>query len=325
VRNGRLRQRREQLRQLYGFDFPDDLFRFWEFASRLRPLAPLDAFEDTLELHLVGPFEVLASRFDGRTPRYSPVLHWRYYYDPPEFFTVLSGSTDGLHWGYFLDDPATGAGCVASYYARDAYEFSVDGDDLFEAVRLCLEEHYRDCEEYRDEDPDDADGYEDVMRRLDALRTELRRRATGDRPETGEEYVEKYLGRASRNDRITAETCEQMGIVVPPERYRPLSLKDRKLWPHLRKKADPADVVEEARQALRDGFPGTALKLGKDLWPLDGAKKTAYAYELLEAAYRALGRDLLAEVLLTHRANRDLPSVDVLQPDEPASGGASAP
>src|SRR5262245_1516572 len=135
--------RRSQLRELYGFDFPEHLFRFWDFARLLRPLEPLQALDD-LSLALVGPFEVLAGRFDRRSPRLSIHLHWRYYFDPPEFFTVLAGGGDGLHWGCYLDDPADGSGCVASYYAQDAFEMAVDGDDLFEAVRLFLEEYHGD-------------------------------------------------------------------------------------------------------------------------------------------------------------------------------------
>src|SRR5689334_4261906 len=123
-----LEQRRARLRQLYGFDFPDDLFRFWEFVTRLRPLEPLEALREAVGVTLVGPFEVLAGRFDRHRPRLSQLLHWRYHDDPPEFFTTLAGDTDGLHWGYYLDDPSRGEGCVASYYARDAYELSPDGD-----------------------------------------------------------------------------------------------------------------------------------------------------------------------------------------------------
>src|SRR5207248_6519732 len=166
-------QRLAQLRRSYGFDFPDDLFAFWEFANRLRPLEPLRALEGALDVHLVGPFEVLAGRFDGRTPRYSQLLHWRYHDDPPEFFTVLAGGGDGLHWGYYLDDPAAGAGCVASYYANDAFELSADGDSLFEAVRLDLEQRYRDCEEYQPHDPAHAGDYEGRMQALGALRASV--------------------------------------------------------------------------------------------------------------------------------------------------------
>src|SRR5262245_1495639 len=120
--------RREQLRTLYGFDFPEDFFRFWEFANKVRPLEPLRAMEEPLGLTLVGPFEVLAGRFDGRTPRHSQWLHWRYHDDPPEFFTVLTGGTDGLHYGYYFDDPAQQrSSCVAYYYTNDAYQIADAG------------------------------------------------------------------------------------------------------------------------------------------------------------------------------------------------------
>ena len=73
-------------------------------------------------------------------PHHSLLLHWRYYNDPPEFFTLLLGDMDGLHWGYYLDDSATQSGCVASYYTNDAFELMPDGDTLFEALRLDLEQ-----------------------------------------------------------------------------------------------------------------------------------------------------------------------------------------
>lgn len=303
--------RRDQLRSLYGFDFPDDLFRFWEFVNRLQPLDPLHALFDPLEIILVGPFEVLSGRFDGRSPRLSPLLHWRYHLDPPEFFTVLLGNVDRLHWGCYLDDPADGRGCVASYYADDAFELSADGDDLFQAVRLELEAQHHDCEEYLGEDPEHAADYEARLERLDALRKAVQANATADRLERGDAYCEKHRSAVARNAAVIASTPEGMGVVAPPETYRPPSLPDKKLRSLIRKEDDPLPVVEEGRQALRDGFPAAALKLGKELWPMRGKRKTEYAYELLDAAYAALGREALRQVLRTHRAHRDLPSVDI--------------
>ena len=305
-------RRREMLRRLYGFDFPDDLFRFWEFANRLRPLEPLAALADLLQIRLKGPFEVLAGRFDQRTPRYSLLLHWRYYNDPPEFFTVLRGGIDGLHWGYYLDDPANHSGCVASYYTNDAFELMTDGDTLFAALRLHLEYRHRDCLDYRDTDPEHAADYDATLAELADLRGKLQRYETGDRPEVGEEYTEKYVAERRRAKQVVAKTLDGMGIVAPRGLYRPLSLKDRKLWKVLLSEDDPAAPVEEARRALRDGFPATALKLGKDLWAVGGERHTEYAYELLDSAYLALGREDLREVLREHRAHRDLPVVDVL-------------
>ncbi len=318
-----LQKRRGQLRQLYGFDFPEDLFRFWEFATRLRPLEPLAALADTSGIHLVGPFEVLAGRFDGRSPTHSQLLHWRYSMDPPELFTVLAGGTDGLHWGYYLDDPAAGEGCVASYYANDAFELSADGDSLFEAVRLHVEQHYRDCEEYRLEDSTYAEDYDATLRALEALRAAIQEYSTAGRRETGAEYEERYPPRVARSARVVAATREGMGIVVPPGLYRPLPLKDNKLWSLLREEEGAAELVEEARRALREGSPGTALKLGKDLWAFGVGRRAEYAYELLDAAYAALGRESLRRVLEVHRANRELPSVDILEAE--ANEGGEAP
>jgi Uncharacterised conserved protein (DUF2228) len=312
-----MRERRHQLRELYGFDFPEHFFRFWDFARRVRPLEPLKALDD-LDLQLVGPFEVLAGRFDRRSPRLRLLLHWRYYFDPPEFFTVLAGDIDRLHWGYYLDDPAADSSCIASYYASDAFDLSVDGEDLFEAVRLHLEECYRDCQEYSEDEPEEKGTYEKKMQQLDAWRERITAFGTKSRRERGAAYVDRHAGRSLR--RATARTQEGMGIVVAPGQYRPLSLKDTKLWPYLGESDDPLDVVAEARQALREGFPGTALKLGKDLWAIGGERHTEYAYELLDAAYAALGRETLREVLRVHRANRDLPSVDILEAEGPEQG-----
>jgi hypothetical protein len=312
----RLEQRRARLRAEYGFDFPDDFYRFWDFVSRLAPLDPLAGLAETLDVRLVGPFEVLSGRFDGRVPRHSLLLHWRYYGDPPEFFTVLAGGSDGLHWGYFLDDPPHDTSCVASYYARDAYELSANGDTLFEAVRLHLEYCHSDQTDYLELDPGGKATYEAALGNLEHLRRRLMEYATVDQPEVGDEYTERYANTNRRSKSVVARTMEGMGVVVPPSVYRPLSMEDRRLWRYLRRTRNPQDVVNEARRALADGFPGTALKLGKDLWATSGTIKADYACELLESAYAAMGRTILGEVLQTHRANRELPSVDILENEE---------
>ncbi len=308
----RLQQRQARLRAEYGFDFPDDFYQFWEFANRVSPLEPLHALA-AIDLVLVGPFDVLAGRLDGQVPRHSLLLHWRYHDDPPEFFTTLVGGGDGLHFGYFLDDPERKEGCTCSYYARDAYELSVDGDTIFESVRLHLEYYQADVQASLEEGIEEGDALKD----LEKLRNSLLRYATADRPEIGEAYTERYAGVSQREPRVVAETCEGMGIVVPREKYRPLSLREKKLWQTLRKEKDKLpSLIEEARQALREGYPGTALELGKNLWATGNEVEAEAAYELLDAAYAALERETLRRVLHTHRAQRDLPSVDILEPEE---------
>jgi hypothetical protein len=306
--------RRRQLRELYGFDFPEDFFRFWEFVNRLHPLEPLKALED-LEIQLVGPFEILAGRFDQHTPRYSLLLHWRYYFDPPEFFTVLSTNAgrDAMHWGYYLDDPPGRSRCVVLAETHEQYEIAADGEDLFEAIRLWLEENHECCELNQEEGMISARQCERKLAELAAFRDCLLAFATAERREVGADYADRYAGMVLRQEDVLADTYDGIGIVVPPESYWPLSRGDESLWHYLDVTDDPYDVVEEARVALCKGFPGTALKLGKDLWTVGGERHTEYAYELLDVAYAALGREVLREVLRVHRENRDLPSVDILE------------
>ena len=66
-----------------------------------------EALQDTLGFTLVGPYDVLAGRHKdvacnsaGQRPNF--LLHWRYYYDPPEFLTVITGDSEKqFHLGYF--------------------------------------------------------------------------------------------------------------------------------------------------------------------------------------------------------------------------------
>ena len=104
-----------------------------------------------MSISLEGPFKILAGQADAPPDGWR--LGTRYYDDPPEFFTVFSGDTDGLHWGYWFDDPDNSPSCcVAEYFSRDAFELTEDGETLFEAFRLQLEGHYETTLEYMEAD-----------------------------------------------------------------------------------------------------------------------------------------------------------------------------
>jgi len=63
-----------------------------------------DALLPSLGLQLVGPYDVLARKTRRHASSGNPnyLLHWRYYYDPPEFLTILRGDdSKQFHIGYF--------------------------------------------------------------------------------------------------------------------------------------------------------------------------------------------------------------------------------
>ena len=65
-----------------------------------------EAFAPSLGLYLVGPYDVLAGKTQKSIPANDEqpnyLLHWRYYYDVPEFMTVIRGDDETqFHIGYF--------------------------------------------------------------------------------------------------------------------------------------------------------------------------------------------------------------------------------
>ncbi|XP_051646166.1 histone PARylation factor 1 isoform X2 [Manacus candei] len=87
----------------YRLRLPEDFYQFWKFCEELDPEKPSDALVSSVGLKLVGPYDILAGKH--KKPKSTDVnfnLHWRFFYDPPEFQTILVGdSKTQYHMGYF--------------------------------------------------------------------------------------------------------------------------------------------------------------------------------------------------------------------------------
>jgi hypothetical protein len=251
--------KRAETNEFWGVPFPDDLFSFSAFTKKNPKM-----FE-TLDLRAIGPLDFLAG---------APPEEARYYNDPPEFVTVLGGMTDGLHWGYWFDAPGELEPVVVSYYANDAFELTVHGSSLFDAVREHLGDFERDAKAYLVDDPESADDYRARLVSYAKIRKTL--------PAKKKAPKRKY----------TAMTRSRVGIVVRPKQYKPLAATDAfEGWNFKPSAAQVKKMVSAARIATEDGFPGTALKLGHDLWIYREHRNESAA--MLVLAYEKLGREVL--------------------------------
>lgn len=64
----------------------------------------VDSLSTSLGLRLVGPYDILAGKLKmkKKTTGVNFNLHWRFYYDPPEFQTIIIGDNKTqYHMGYF--------------------------------------------------------------------------------------------------------------------------------------------------------------------------------------------------------------------------------
>ncbi len=289
---------RARLAELYAFALPDELFDLWELARQLRPSRPLAAFAETLDLTLQGPLEHLAGR-PGRSKRRraatTPLLEHRRPLDPPEFLALARSSDGALRLGYYFDDPGRRAPLVCRQ--GDApHLFAIVGESLLLALRAALE---RRLVELQERGPKRGE-----LQRLDELRAALSAIAPETGEETGAAYLEAYVDRGRAPRRPLAPTADGIGLLAPRRLYRPLDLSPRALSQETRA-TDPRHLVDLGEAALRDGFPATALLVGKALWAAGREQPhRGYARELLGAAYLALKRPLLASITQAHADER---------------------
>lgn len=277
------------VRAAYRFEFPPEVESFAEFWQRHGALCAC------MGVSADGPLNV----FDGTAdPGFDPGAGWpRFYLDPPEFFTVLIGSTGGMHWGYWFDDPNDEA-CdpvVASYFHSDSYHLNAHAS-LFEALRYSLEVFHAEARDSADDDPDHAEDYAADLDAFARLREAIGEYDLGDREEVGVDYIDRYESSKSIGRNIVANTRSNMGIVVPKNKYRSLATPDRCLESDFAKtNEEVAALTTAARAAAAEGFPGGALKLGQDLWPYSVHAEASRA--MLDLAYEQLGRPILRDYL----------------------------
>lgn len=272
---------RQRLRDIYGFDFPEDFFHFWKF---MQETYPTDPYTLPINVWLVGAFEILGSLLDSVDISQLGIplrMHWRFYKDPPEFFTILRGEVAGFHLGYYYDDPAKLPSCICGYYHHDAYELWNAGSTLFDVVQTLATNQINSVQEWIEEGEYTGEDGQEEIAEIEEFLQQI------------QAYRDRHIIAAPPLRVQTAETWDRMGIVVPSDTYRPLT-QTRK-----------SDKLVEAQTALAEGFPGTALKFAKDLWALQDPEWEAHAIALHQAAYSALHRPLLNDILQEHLNCRD--------------------
>ncbi|MFO0556044.1 MAG: DUF2228 domain-containing protein [Polyangiaceae bacterium] len=267
-----------RIEEAWGFSFPDDLDQVFRVARSLDRRAPLTAFQDTIGVRLEGPFVVLA----GGEPEKNL---GRWTSDPPEFFTVASGDTDGLHWGYVFHEPGKTPGLAAHFYSRDGYPITVDGT-LFGSLRTWLIDVRRERAEEHAAIVKIGERDRDLEKRIAAIDKQLEAfdaaRVRSARP---------------RAPKPVAPTLDGLGIVCSKRHWAPPGLTDARLASKLRDANERPKLIERARALLAQGKPGGALKIARDLFAASPEKELGPLVLLLLETYLALDRPLLARAI----------------------------
>lgn len=303
---------RQSIKQKFLFEMPEDFYSFWEFCQTLNGLNPAMAFRD-IGLQLVGPYDVLSSHFrvnkNMRKQSYY-LLHWRYYYDPPGFQTVLKGDDKKqFHVGYFRDDPKSMPAFLASNCAAKDGVFTQMAENIFGAVNVLLNDAKKTATPFS-------------QPKISKLQKALQ----GYAEECGFTLEHKTQAMKQRDRRTVSKTFNGLGLLVPVEKktevgYRELLETDANLKRILNR------IVESERQDLKDKALdqlqqvvtaaniandecdfGTSVELGLDLFAYGGTEFERTALQLLSTGYSLLGRPEFAKVAQVHISNRRRPT-----------------
>lgn len=298
---------KEKIKDIYGMDMPADFYDFWDFCKSLKNDEPEDALA-AASLQLVGPYDILAGKFEGKDfQKEDGFVHWRFFYDPPEFQTVLRSVNDsGFHFGYFRDDPSAMPAFVASNDPDDGCKLEPQGQNLFAAAKLHLTTL--------------IGGKLQPSKRMSVEKIYKAVTDWAKRKDYNMEKKTKEM-KARRKDEIVVKTFHGAGLVVPIDAndvgYREVPESKADLKKMLKgiddaendddriKAFDPLQELLSFVQFANDECDyGMGLELGLDLFCYGSNYLTKTVLRLLPLGYELIGRNLYAEIIKAHLSNR---------------------
>ncbi|KAG4072512.1 hypothetical protein HA402_004601 [Bradysia odoriphaga] len=304
-----LKDPQQFIKHKFLIEMPDDFYLFWDFckANAKKDQKPENIFAK-FGLKLVGPFDVLAGKFDD-AQMYEPgdyIRHHRYYFDPPEFSTILCKEKSGVHYGYWRDVPKENENCLVARNDVDkGCEISFVADNVFSAVKHFLDK--------------------------DANLTPFNRTAAGAMKTALDDFAkEKNVKLDSlssklkaRNMKVVSKTFHKAGLVVPVDKetdigYRSLIETDANIKKILSLLDDDPDkntvqmvmeklapLVTAANIAVDESDFGNSIELGIDLFCYGAPQLHSTLLRLLVNGYTMIDRPQFIAIIKAHLENRD--------------------
>ncbi|KAL3266585.1 hypothetical protein HHI36_010749 [Cryptolaemus montrouzieri] len=297
---------RKFIKEKFFFEMPEDFYQFYQLCECLNKNNPSEALA-TIGLKLVGPFDVLCGKFCEQNKKDEEfLLHWRYFYDPPQMQTVLKGDDKtGYHIGYFRDSPEEKPVFMVENHGMKDGTLTTIGENIFGAVSSYIDDQKKTSNPF--------------------TKVQFNKFANIVKEEAGKlgwDLSRKTSSINKRNNKILTRTFNKIGLVVPYERktqlgYRKLAMPDKDLNDLLTKiqKANPeqkqkllgvlqAELLTWIDIAVDECDFGTGIELGWNILShgVEDLNNTAARY--LVSCYRQLKWDSFAKIAEVHLKNR---------------------
>ncbi|MEE6460999.1 hypothetical protein FKM82_001167 [Ascaphus truei] len=307
---------RQEVESRYQLSMPEDFYQFWAFCAEINPDAPCDVLKSSLGLQLVGPYDILSGKHKvtKKTSGINYNLHWRFFYDPPEFQTVLVGdSKTQHHMGYFRDSPDELPVFLGSNEANKGCLITQVGDNIFAAVKQFASKKLKEVTDQR----------------ASTLVKDLVEKLTLAAEALGYSLEQKSASMKRREKKVVTKSFHGAGLVVPVDKndvgYRELPETDASLKrickgiveaptddKRIKAFAPIQEIITFVQFANDECDYGMGYELGIDLFCYGSHYFHKVAGQLLPLAYNLLKRNLFAEIIESHLANRSKDNVTQL-------------
>lgn len=293
---------------------PEDFYELLEFCKSINPENPKDALS-IVDIELVGIYDLIlsGSKFNYKT-------HSRYFFDPPEFQTILSvtHSDSLLHFGYFRDEPKEMPSFVATNEAKLDGKIYCKGDNIFSAINWYINELIS----------KKTYSANISSKELNEFKNKFNKWCDEHHKNDKKFSLQLKTPRIkSREKKINCKTIHGVGIVVPVDSrdfgYRevPETLESQKKMftnccfknekdmknPRKIKGEDSIDEIITLIQFANDETDyGMGIEFGMNMFSFGELELHKYIKATLPLCYKLLNRDLFADILREHLKIRKL-------------------
>ncbi|XP_038213019.1 histone PARylation factor 1 [Zerene cesonia] len=288
-------------KECFKVEMPTDFFKFYECLNE--ESSSVEHLMASVNLEMIGPFDLLLGKLPKLDKKELYLVHWRFFYDVPEFQAVLKkkGNSE-LHIGYYRDEPNEKPVFLAKNDSFKDYTISPIAENIFGAVYWFLQNEKK------------SSPFISVA--CQKLSEKVKKWA-----ESNNYSIEEY-DKKKRLKGIVCKTFHGAGIVVPYNKktqlgYRKLVETDANIKKMFKKLQD-ASMESEKTKILSELQPlityssiavdecdfGTGLEAGIALFCSGHKEFQKSALSLLSTTYSLLKRDEFGEIIQMHIKHR---------------------
>lgn len=289
------------LKECFLVEMPPDFYKFYECLTNESD--SVEKLLDSVNLQLIGPYELFLNKLPKLKDKDLYLIHWRFFYDPPEFQSVLKkkGKSE-FHIGYYRDNPTEKPVFLAKNDSAADCIITPISENIFGAVYWFLQKEKKTS-------PFISMACQKLMEKVKSWAE-------------AHSYSLEEFNMKSRLKNVVCRTFHSAGIVVPYDKktqlgYRKLAESDANMKKMFKKLSD-AKSQEEKDKILSELQPvityasiamdecdfGTGLEAGIAFFCSGLEELQTSALKNLDIAYSLLQREAFGKIIKVHMRHR---------------------